>query len=214
MFGDPVTNPMGWEVGTIRDLAQDVKYGTSKPAEDDGEFVYLRMNNITYSGSMDFTSLKYINVDTKDFAKYAVCKGDLLFNRTNSKELVGKTAVFKEDTPMIIAGYIIRVRVNERANSEYISAFLNSQYGKNLLLDMCKAIVGQANINAQELQNIKISMPPLDLQTQFSDFVEQVDKLKFVLQKAIEYIRLFVRFCYNGVMNTLIHKRKVMRCAH
>ena len=150
MFGDTVTNPKGWEVGTIRDLVSEVKYGTSKPAVDNGKYIYLRMNNITYSGCMDYTDLKYIDVEDKEIEKYVVRKGDVLFNRTNSKELVGKTAVFKEDTPMIIAGYIIRVRPNERSNPEYISGFLNSSYGKRTLLDMCKAIVGQENINAQE----------------------------------------------------------------
>mgnify|MGYP000877081046 CR=1 FL=1 len=55
MFGDPVMNPKGWAIGTIRDLVSEVKYGTSKPAVDNGKYTYLRMNNITYSGSMDYT---------------------------------------------------------------------------------------------------------------------------------------------------------------
>ena len=182
MFGDPVMNTKRWEIGTIRDLVRDVKYGTSKPAEEHGKHIYLRMNNITYNGSIDLTNIKHINVSDKDYEKYVVHKGDLLFNRTNSKELVGKTAVFKEDTQMIIAGYIIRVRTNEKANPEYVSAFLNSKYGKEMLYDMCKAIVGQANINAQELQNIKIPIVPLDLQNQFAEFVQQVDKLEFTIE--------------------------------
>ena len=128
----------------------------------------------------NLSSIKYINVSDNEVEKYVVRKGDILFNRTNSKELVGKTCVFKEDIDMIIAGYIIRVRVNEKVNAEYLSAVLNSKYGKNTLFDMCKAIVGQANINAQELQNIKIIIPPIELQNQFAEFVEQVEKQKVV----------------------------------
>ncbi len=202
MFGDPLTNPKGWEIGTIRDLVSDVKYGTSKPANDNGKYIYLRMNNITYSGTMDYTSLKYINLDDSEMEKYMVRKGDLLFNRTNSKELVGKTAVFKEDTPMIIAGYIIRVRTNERANSEYISGFLNSSYGKQTLLDMCKSIVGQANINAQELQSIMIPITPIALQNQFANLVQQIDVKKTALQQSLAKLELnyksLMQSCFRG----------------
>lgn len=202
MFGDPVTNPKGWEIGTIRDLVTDVKYGTSKPAEENGRYVYLRMNNITYGGSIDLSDLKYINVDDKDYEKYIVRKGDVLFNRTNSKELVGKTAVFKGESPMIIAGYIIRVRTNEKAHPEYISAFLNSRYGKSTLLDMCKAIVGQANINAQELQDIKIPLAPISIQNKFADFVHQVESQKSLLQQSLAKLELnyksLMQKCFRG----------------
>ncbi len=202
MFGDPVTNPMGWEIGTIRDLVTNVKYGTSKPAEENGQYVYLRMNNITYDGHIDLSDIKYINVPDKDYEKYIVRKGDILFNRTNSRELVGKTAVFDEDTPMMIAGYIIRIRTNGGANPEYISAYLNSGFGKKMLFDMCKAIVGQANINAQELQDISIPITPITLQNEFADFVQQVDEQKKQLKQSLEEMELnyksLMQKCFRG----------------
>ena len=126
LFGDPVRNEKGWEKVKIRDLVKEVKYGTSKPAEDKGAFPYLRMNNITYEGQWNFTDLKYINLTKAEESKYLLQKGDLVFNRTNSKELVGKTAVYQGDNQMAIAGYLIRSRVNEKATPEYISAYLNS----------------------------------------------------------------------------------------
>lgn len=186
MFGDPVSNPKGWPKGTIRDVVSDVKYGTSKPAVDGGTYKYLRMGNITFDGHLDLSDLKYIDIPDSELEKCVVKKGDILFNRTNSKELVGKTCVFNLDEPMVIAGYIIRVRVNERVIPIYLSAVLNSQYGKQTLYDMCKAIVGQANINAQELQNIVILIPPLELQKQFAGFVEQTDKSKLTIQHSLD----------------------------
>lgn len=177
MFGDQYTNPKGWETGTIRDVVSEVKYGTSRPAVEGGAYKYLRMGNITFDGHLDLNDLKYIDIPESEIEKCIVKKGDVLFNRTNSKELVGKTCVFNIDEPMVIAGYIIRVRVNERVLPDYLSAVLNSQYGKRTLADMCKAIVGQANINAQELQNIAILVPPIELQRQFLQFVNQVNKL-------------------------------------
>lgn len=177
MFGDQYTNPKGWEIGTIRDVVREVKYGTSRPAVEGGAYKYLRMGNITFDGHLDLNDLKHIDIPESEIEKCVAKKGDVLFNRTNSKELVGKTCVFDLDEPMVIAGYIIRVRVNKRVLPDYLSAVLNSQYGKQVLADMCKSIVGQANINAQELQNIAICIPPVELQRQFSQSVKQVNKL-------------------------------------
>ena len=188
MFGDQKSNPMNWDEGTIRDIVSEVKYGTSKPAIDGGNYKYLRMNNITYEGELDLTSLKYIDMDDDEYEKYVVRKGDVLFNRTNSKELVGKTCVFDYKEEMIIAGYIIRVRVNEKAVPEYLSAFLNSKYGKEKLFSMCKAIVGQANINAQELQDIKVLIPPNTLQAEFAKIKEKVNIEKSKLENNLNEI--------------------------
>ncbi|ENN6812024.1 restriction endonuclease subunit S [Vibrio fluvialis] len=177
MFGDPVTNPKGFPIGTIRDIVSTVNYGTSaKASEADGEFPILRMGNITYKGGWDFSDLKYIDLDEKDQSKYLAQKGDLLFNRTNSKELVGKTAVFNESRSMAIAGYLIRVRTNELGNPWYISGYLNSSHGKQTLLNMCKSIVGMANINAQELQDINILLPPVELQNKYESIVKEVNE--------------------------------------
>ena len=190
MFGDPVSNPKGWNKGTIRDVVSEVKYGTSRPAVDGGTYKYLRMGNITFDGNLDLSDLKYINIPDSELEKCIVRKGDVLFNRTNSKELFGKTCVFDLDEPMVIAGYIIRVRVNKKVLPIYLSAVLNSRYGKQTLADMCKAIVGQANINAQELQNIAILIPPIELQEKFSNSAETVKKSKLTIQQSLDKLEV------------------------
>ena len=156
LFGDPVKNPKGWEVVTIGDIATEVRYGTSKPAVEGGKYPYLRMNNITSDGHLDLNDLKYIDITEDEIEKCVVRKGDVLFNRTNSIELVGKTAVFDLLDDMVIAGYIIRVRLNERILPEVFSQYMNLEALKNILRSMAKGAVNQANINAQELQSIKV----------------------------------------------------------
>lgn len=169
MFGDPYKNPNNWPIGTIKDITLKTQYGTSKKAsENNGKYPILRMGNITNNGLLDFIDMKYIDLDDSEAEKYLVHKGDLLFNRTNSKELVGKTAVYHEEKPIAFAGYLIKLVPNENANSEFISGYLNSKYGKALLYSMAKNIVGMANINAEELKNIKIYIPPRDLQDKFA----------------------------------------------
>lgn len=180
LFGDPVTNPIGWPMVTIGDLLISTSYGTSKKAHETvGAYPCLRMNNITYSGDWNFSSLKYVDLEKKELPKYLVHKGQLLFNRTNSKELVGKTGVYREETPMAYAGYLVRGIVDEAvATADFISSFLNLPQGKAILMGMCKNIVGMANINAQEFRSIQIPKPPLPLQQKFAAIVESVERQK------------------------------------
>lgn len=185
MFGLPDSNDHAFEIARIGDVVCDVHYGTSRKALDDGEYTYLRMNNITYGGELDLADTKRISVPDKELAGCIVKKGDVLFNRTNSRDLVGKTCAFKLDEPMIIAGYIIRLRMNGRVLPEYLSVFLNLDSSKKLLFTMAKGAVGQANINAQEVQSIQIVVPPMEAQISFQRLVEQSDKSKFAAQQAL-----------------------------
>ncbi len=178
LFGVYPLNPKGWETATIRDIVTDVRYGSSRPAVDGGKYPYLRMNNITYGGELDLTDTKRIDIPDNELDKCTVRRGDVLFNRTNSKELVGKTCVYNRNEMMVLAGFVIRVRVTERILPEFLSAFLNTDFSKRMLLGMCKAAIGQANINAQEMQDIGIYLPPTELQRQFVQFKEQTDKSK------------------------------------
>lgn len=186
MFGDPVKNKYNFPIGKIRDLVKEAKYGTSEKASDVGQYPYLRMNNLTYEGFMDYSNLKYVDIPEKDLNKYLVKKGDLLFNRTNSKELVGKTSIFDSSEPMIAAGYLIRVRFNEKANPYFVSYYLNSQYGKLILKNMCKSIVGMANINAQEMQDIKILLPSIELQNQFAEKITLIEQQKELAKQELK----------------------------
>ena len=144
------------------------------------------MNNLTSDGHLDLKDLKYIDISDDEIEKCVVRKGDVLFNRTNSIELVGKTAVFDLPEDMVIAGYIIRVRLNEKLLPEIFSQYMNLEAIKSILRGMAKGAVNQANINAQELQSIKVYIPSMELQNQFVEMKEQVDKSKVKVQKALD----------------------------
>lgn len=190
MFGLPERNTHNYEIATITDVVKDVHYGTAKKASEDGRYIYIRMNNITYDGEMDLTDIKRIDVPEKDLAGCMVQEGDVLFNRTNSKDLVGKTCHFTGDEPMIIAGYIIRLRMNGKVLPEYVSTFMNLDRSKKLLYSMAKGAVGQANINAKEVQLIPIVIPPESVQQDFLKLRKQSDKSKFIGFKS-QFIEMF-----------------------
>ena len=199
MFGTFPENSKNWTICTIKEIVSDVRYGTSRAAVDGGKYPYLRMNNITYDGELDLTDLKYIDIPDKELEKCTVKCGDVLFNRTNSKELVGKTCVYNRNDTMVLAGFIIRIRVNENILPVFLAMFLNMDFSKTMLKEMCKSAIGQANINATELQKIRIILPPIELQEEFVEFKNQTDKSKFVNYK-----------CLQTVAN--IYRQEWMRC--
>jgi type I restriction enzyme S subunit len=177
MFGDPARNPLGWPVGKVGDLLSSANYGSSAKADMEGDIPVLRMNNITASGDVDMRDLKYLPKEQVS-EKHLVRAGDVLFNRTNSAELVGKTAIYRLAEEVAYAGYLVRLRVSEENHPEYLAAFLNSRYAKRVLRSMSKSIVGMANINAKEVQSMKILIPPLTEQKRFAAAITQVEAAK------------------------------------
>ena len=185
IFGDIKTNDKNWEIKKLGEVVQ-TQYGTSKKATSIvGKFPILRMNNITYSGEMDYRDLKYIELSDSEKEKFLLKKGELLFNRTNSKELVGKTGLFNLDIPMAFAGYLIRIKPSNLIHSKFLLFFMNSEFMKKLLYNKAKNIVGMANINAKELEDFSIILPPIELQNKFAERTEKIEKLKFTIWKII-----------------------------
>jgi len=185
MFGDIKTNDKNWEIKKLGEVIQ-TQYGTSKKATSIVTgFPILRMNNITYSGEMDYRDLKYIELSDNEKEKFLLKKGELLFNRTNSKELVGKTGLFELDTPMAFAGYLIKMKPSNLIHSKFLLFFMNSEFMKKLLYNKAKNIVGMANINAKELEDFSIILPPIELQNKFTERIEKIEKLKFIISAII-----------------------------
>lgn len=161
----------------LRGLILSYQYGLSeKSSKEQIGPPMLRMNNINNS-RLDVSKLKFIDIDNNTLLKYRLNKGDLLFNRTNSKELVGKTALFYENGDYTFASYLIRVKIDStKADNKYINNLFNSsilQYQKDLV---SRQITGQANINAQEMQDFLFPIPPLKKQIEIGNKIEAFKK--------------------------------------
>lgn len=174
MFGDPTLSADRWHMAAIGELLESATYGTSKKAGATGAYPVLRMGNLTARGRFDLADLKYMDLEGSETKKHLVYAGDVLFNRTNSAALVGKTAVYREPTPMAYAGYLIRLRPGSDLNAEYLGAYMNLPSTKQRLRSMCKSIVGMANINATEVKGITIPVPPISEQDEFATKCEGV----------------------------------------
>ena len=179
MFGEPFLNPMGWDIKAFGDLTDSINYGTSLPATEGGRYPYLRMNNLTDNGYLDLSNLKYIDIPDEDVDKCLVKDGDILFNRTNSREKVGKTALYDREDNMVIAGYIIRVRTNRNfLNPIFAVRYMNMPELKNHLRKICRGAVNQANINSKEMAAIPFLVPPIELQNQFAAKIKTIEEQK------------------------------------
>ena len=179
------------DASSIADFIESTQYGTSKKAKEDGDIPILRMGNVTYSGKIDMTDLKYIDLDERELEKFSLKNGDLLFNRTNSAELVGKTAVFESFSDQIIsyAGYLVRARVNADSNPYYVSGYLNSPSGKAQLRLRAKAIVGMANINAREFLSLEIPAATKEEQGEFAHLFEKCEKIRHLLHRKLSLLQ-------------------------
>ena len=161
----PFELPEGWAWCRIFTIAQDLPYGTAQKSSPYGSVIVLRMGNIQ-SGEINYSDLVYSS-DADDIEKYSLIPGDLLFNRTNSAEWVGKTAIYRGEYPAIYAGYLIRLRTF--LNPEYLNAVMNSGYAKFYSNTVKTDGVNQSNINAQKLGAFIIPVPPVSEQSKVAE---------------------------------------------
>lgn len=164
--------PEGWVWATIDQLALNKRYGSSSKTNDDSSGVpVLRMGNIQ-DGKLDYGNLKYLPIDHKEFPELLLQDGDLLFNRTNSAELVGKTAVYRDiGKPVSYASYLISVTFSKYVLPEIVAHYINSVLGKKWIAEVMNQTAGQANVNGTKLGELAIPLAP---------FVEQVELVQKV----------------------------------
>lgn len=180
MFGDPGTNPKGWPVVTLGEVLASADYGSSSKASDAGAGLpMIRMGNVDYCGNVDLSDLKYVDLAPEEVVRFGLKDGDILFNRTNSKELVGKTGLWIGDREAILASYFIRLRVSaQRARPFFVWALMNSPHMKRVLFETARGAIGQANINSRELRAFRIPLPDLDEQARFESRCRDVLALR------------------------------------
>lgn len=160
----------------LKQLMNSLQYGLSLKAENVNTGIpMLRMNNLK-RGKLDLEQLKYLNVSVNQIRNYVLDKGDLLINRTNSKELVGKTAVFDQQGTYTFASYLIRIKLNQRvADVNYINYVFNSDIGRRQIDLVSRQVAGQANINSTEIQNLMFPIPDLGTQRAIVEALKQMD---------------------------------------
>lgn len=180
-----------WQEKTIDELCTSLKYGTSKKSNPEGSVVVLRMGNLQ-NGEIDWSNLMYTD-DKDDIEKYLLKKGDVLFNRTNSPELVGKTSIYRGEYPAIYAGYLIKLDYGKDIIGEYLNYMMNSTKAKHYCYTVKTDGVSQSNINAKKIGAFEIPVPTIEEQQEIVNILDNLlakyNKIKN-LEQQLEKIEL------------------------
>jgi type I restriction enzyme S subunit len=153
--------PKDWNYLSLGNICRSSQYGLNTPANG-GKYPILGMRNLQ-AGKIDPRDLGYVDLSSEELAIFKLRFGDLLINRTNSVELVGKTALFDLPGDYVFASYLVRFVLNtDIASAEYVNYYCNSHIGVYQMQRLATKGVSQANINPTELKkNFYIPLPPI-----------------------------------------------------
>lgn len=179
----PFPLPDGWVWCRLGEIAQGFEYGSSTKSKKSGKIPVLRMGNIQ-NGSIDLEKLVYTDSDD-EIKKYLLRNEDLLFNRTNSREMVGKTALYESDETTIYAGYLVRFCMCGGLNPKYSNFLMNSSFHRAWCDEVKADALGQSNINATKLRDYRFPLPPLAEQHAIVSRVEKSLVITEELKKQI-----------------------------
>lgn len=196
--------PEGWAWATIDQLALEQRYGSSaKTSANQSGVPVLRMGNIQ-DGTLDLGNLKYLPLEHNEFPNLILQDGDLLFNRTNSPELVGKSAVYRSQiAPCSYASYLIAVRFSPMFVPELAAMYINSGFGKRWIKSVVSQQVGQANVNGTKLAALAIPLPPHQEQIEILRMTNELLAGAHVQDAEIEF----------GLKQTSAQRKNILKAA-
>ena len=162
-----------WEKKSVGELCISLKYGTAKKSDASGNVVVLRMGNLQ-QGEIDWSDLAY-SKDPDDIEKYKLYPGDVLFNRTNSAALVGKTAIYRGEHPAIYAGYLIKLDYDhDKIIGDYLNYALNTLDAKKYCNSVKTDGVNQSNINAKKIGAYSFNVPSIPEQEKIVSVIQKL----------------------------------------
>ena len=197
MFGDPYTNPKGWQEGTLQDamIGKASNGFFAKPADysDDGNAGIVCVGDVVNRKYSNIDNLRRANADKKQFEKYKVQYGDMLFCRSSLvKEGIAKASIIPKECSedILFECHVIRITLDKtKVIPEYIQAFSTTDYFRGQMMDKSKTAT-MTTIGQKDVVSGKIFIPSMELQEEFVKFAEQTDKSKFIGFKS-QFIEMF-----------------------
>ena len=189
MFGDPISNPFGWQVKKLADVSVLITNGNtpkggSENYVDEG-IIFLRSQNV-WRNRIDLDDVAYIDIDTHAaMKKSSVHDKDILITKTGrintENSSLGRAALFHgTDNSANINGHIYLVRLDGTVIPEYVVAILTGEPYRRYIRKVCVGGIDKRQINLDQVEDFPIILPPIELQEQFVTFVTQTDKSKVV----------------------------------
>jgi type I restriction enzyme, S subunit len=190
MFGDPVTNPMGWSSALLEDIS-DIVSGVTKgrklSSDEVFDIPYMRVANVQ-DGYLDLNEIKNIPGSKEDLEKYILQKGDVLLTEGGDPDKLGRGAVWNGEIKNCIhQNHIFRVRLTSQTHIPlYLSKLCGSEYGKRYFIKSGKQTTGIASINKTQLRRFPVLCPPVALQKQFAERIQLIEGQKQQAQRSLE----------------------------
>ena len=201
--------PENWDVVRLGEVVEKIQYGISKKGQREGEYPILRMNNLM-EGQINTQDLQFVDLTKDEFDKFKLIKGDIIFNRTNSIELVGKTALFDLERDFVFASYLLRIRVNIlKLLPQFLNWYFNWGKSQERLKKLASRGASQVNISATRLRTFQIPLPPLPEQREIAEILQTIDQKIEIEKKKKELYEELFKTMLNKIMNQEIDVEKI-----
>ncbi len=174
--------PAHWEIFPLKRVLASSTYGVSASLKPAGEIAILRMGNLV-EGEIDFNDVRFLDEVDEGLLLQS---NDVVFNRTNSLDLVGKTSIYRGDAdyPVSLASYLVRFRFNKDFQPEYANYVMGTRDLMALVRTLALPSIGQANLNPSRYALIEFPIPPIDEQYEIVSFLNvEIERLKTSLDK-------------------------------
>ena len=195
LFGDPIKNPKGWEVVKLSECLERIDNGKSFTCDSnarEGVFpAILKLSAATYGDYRPYENKALL--DEKQFVESVeVHRGDLLFTRKNTPDLVGMAAyVFETPEKLMMPDLIFRLVTNERMTPTFLWQLINNREFRPAIQGISGGSAkSMSNISKERLKNIEVICPPISEQKKLEGVLEQVDKSKSVIQKSLDELEI------------------------
>lgn len=186
-FGDPATNPKGWKMRALKDLA-DIGSGLTKGRKMNGAAAtptpYLRVANVQ-AGYLDLSEIKLIDATEDDRRRCRLEPGDLLMTEGGDIDKLGRCAMWRGEVETCLhQNHVFRVRMGREVLPDYARAFMQSDTARGYFLRVAKRTTGIASINKTQLGRLPVWVPPLPLQTAFAAQARRIEAMARALDTA------------------------------
>lgn len=194
--------PDHWSLSTVDDVTSVCQYGLSIPLHEEGQYPILRMMNYD-DGVIVANTLKYVDLDNSTFADFRLEPDDILFNRTNSADLVGKVGIYRLDGDFVFASYLVRLRADaDKILPAFLNYYLNSELGQRRILAYATPGVSQTNVSAGNLKKVRVPVPPLEEQERILEVLDDVSERKRELENYLRRLSQLKAALMNRFINS------------
>jgi type I restriction enzyme, S subunit len=200
----------GWKPAVLADALLDVKSGFACGEDPPDGVFQFRMNNISPDGTLDFRKKRRVPNNSRNFESFLLSPGDVLFNATNSPEMVGKSAYFPgHDEPATYSNHFLRLRPREdMLDGRFLARWLMIEFERGLFRSMCRQWVNQATVSREALLGLPLRLPPLPMQQRIVEVLDRAEALRAKRRSALAQLDTLVQTIFIEMFGDIVQNTR------